>query len=415
MNNSDKPRKMPAKSRHKSQRKPETRQEFIPGGLSRNQREALHHINETFARLFATFLAAQFRRDVSMTLLRIEPMGAEDFFHSIPQASFMAGFVSRPLSGKALLALTSNAIHCLLAKEYEPVPFGIPQTERGIMETVTRRGLGIFREAWINVIDLSPSIEWIDDELKIAKVDLSDTQILSIDFEVRIQDSMEIIKIGILPGFLVPIADQLNDPSLLDLWKDPGEKLTRSQLTAIDSLHGEFARSLARLLSDWSKTPVNASLISVNQISFEEFLRPAQRPGFMAGFKLEPLDGKALIAIDLEVVYSILDRHQGGNGDLPKPLRPLSEPETGLMEKVICSIFGIFRESWMPVTSLSPTIEFIESNPRFAGIVPPYFKVLEIGIQLRIQPVVGTLRVCLPLSTLKSVAEKLQGRNFGKT
>lgn len=68
MNNPDKPRKIPAKSWPKRRTKPNTGQEFIPGGLSRHQRENLHHRHEDFARLFATHLSAQFQLDVSAIL-----------------------------------------------------------------------------------------------------------------------------------------------------------------------------------------------------------------------------------------------------------------------------------------------------------------------------------------------------------
>ena len=220
--------------------------------------------------------------------------------------------------------------------------------------------------------------------------------------------------IGLPQGFLAFIADRLNDPSVGDLWKDPGEKLTKSQMTAIQSLHEKFAGSLAEFLSEWSKIPVKASLISLEQFPFEEFLRSVQRPGFMAGFKSDSLNGKALLAIDLEVIFSLLDRHQGGGGDLPKPLRPLSEPETHLMEKAMGHIIGILRDSWMPVIDLDPTLEFFESNPQFAQIVPPHFKGLDIVFEIRIQSIYGTLRLFLPLATLKRVAGKFHVRNPGK-
>lgn len=172
------------------------------------------------------------------------------------------------------------------------------------MEAVTKRGLAIFREAWINIMDLSPSVEWIDDGPKITRMTTSGPQLLSIEIEIRIQEVLGTLMIGLPPEFLLPIADRLNQPSVADLWKDPGKGLTNSQMTGIRSIHEKFAGSLAEFLSEWAKTPVKASLISVEQFSFEEFFRSIQRPGFLAGFKSDSLEGKALIAIDLEVAFS---------------------------------------------------------------------------------------------------------------
>lgn len=368
--------------------------------FSKQQWKLLHIIHESFARIFAVYLSTRFLKDITATLLRIEQKTFEDYLTSIPRSSHFSGFTSPHLGGKAFMAVTSNVLHSLLAKENEPIPFEIPKTERGIMEEIPNHVCSILRASWMNVIDLCPSIERIEDAAHISRILPPGELILASSIEIEIHDVHGILELCIPSGFPEHVADRLNDPLVTELWKDPGKKLTRRQLNDILYIQEDFARLLAGFFSEWSKTEIEASIISLDQLSFEEFLRSVPRPCFIASLKLETLDNKALIAIDLEVLFPLLDRYHGGYGAIPEIIRPLSEQETVSMTKAMPRILAILRESWLRITDISPTLECFESNPRFASIVPPYYKVLVIDIQIMVHAVIGTMHLCIPLSAL---------------
>ncbi|MBF0500768.1 MAG: flagellar motor switch protein FliM [Candidatus Riflebacteria bacterium] len=189
-------------------------------------------------------------------------------------------------------------------------------------------------------------------------------------------------------------------------------KFSKEQMGTIQLIHETFARLVATYLSTQLRAYAQATIISVDQLTFEELIRSIYSPTFITGIRSEKLDGKALIDVNLNVVFTILDRLLGGNGTPLGTLRQLTEIETHIMQRIMQRVMGLLREAWINVVDLTPSIEFIESNPQFAQIVPPGDMVLTVVIEIKIHDVTGTMSLCIPYNTVEPVAQKLNAASW---
>lgn len=189
-------------------------------------------------------------------------------------------------------------------------------------------------------------------------------------------------------------------------------KFSKEQMGTIQLIHETFARLIGTYLSTQLRAYAQATIISVDQLTFEELIRSIYSPTFITGFRSERLDGKALIDLNLNIVFTILDRLLGGNGAPLGTLRQLTEVENQIMQRIMGRFLGLLREAWINVIDLTPSIEFIESNPQFAQIVPPNDMVLTVVIEIKIHDVTGTMSLCIPYNTVEPVAQKLNAASW---
>ncbi len=189
-------------------------------------------------------------------------------------------------------------------------------------------------------------------------------------------------------------------------------KFSKEQLNTIQLIHETFARLVGTDLSTRLRAFAQATIIAVEQRTFEELIHSIYNPTFITILRSDNLDGKALIDINLNIVFTILDRLLGGNGTPLSILRQLTEVEKQIMGKVMVGIIDRLREAWINIIDLTPTIELIESNPQFAQIVPPSEIVLSITIEIKIHDVTGIMTLCIPYNTVEPIVNKFNAASW---
>lgn len=189
-------------------------------------------------------------------------------------------------------------------------------------------------------------------------------------------------------------------------------KFSKEKLDTIQLIHETFARLVGTDLSTRLRAYAQATIISVEQRTFEELIHSIYNPTFITIFRSENLDGKALVDVNLNIVFTILDRLLGGNGTPLGILRQLTEVEKQIMQKVMVSIIDRLREAWINIIDLAPVIELVESNPQFAQIVPPGEIVLSITVEIKIHDVTGIMTLCIPYNTVEPIVHKFNAASW---
>ncbi|NCB38228.1 MAG: flagellar motor switch protein FliM [Erysipelotrichia bacterium] len=189
-------------------------------------------------------------------------------------------------------------------------------------------------------------------------------------------------------------------------------KFSKEQLNTINLIHEVFVRLVGTDLSTRLRAYAQATIVSVEQRTFEEFVQSVYNPTFITVFRSDSLNGKALIDINLNIVFTILDRLLGGNGTPLGILRQLTEIEKQIMQKIMVGIIDRLRESWINIIDIEPVIELIESNPQFVQIVTPNEVVASITVEIKIHDVTGLMNLCIPYNTVESIAHKFSAASW---
>lgn len=185
-------------------------------------------------------------------------------------------------------------------------------------------------------------------------------------------------------------------------------KFSKDQLKRLQTLHDNFARILSSYLSGYLRATVTVHVSSVDQYTFDEFMRSVPTPTVLTVFSLKPLQGVAVLETNAEFLFPIVDLLLGGQGVLPDKVRELTEIELALTRKFSGKVLESLRLAWHDVYHVEPLVESIETNPRMQRIVSPGDVVAVITFQTNVNDAAaGPINLCLPHSLLEPVLENL--------
>lgn len=188
------------------------------------------------------------------------------------------------------------------------------------------------------------------------------------------------------------------------------DKFSKDQIRTLQMMHETFARLTTTALSAQLRALVSVHVASVDQLTYEEFVRSIPNPTTLAVINMDPLKGSGVLEIDPSITFTIIDKLFGGTGESSRITRELTDIELSVMEGIIVRILGNLREAWSNVIDLRPRLGNIETNPQFAQIVPPNDMVVLITLETKVGEVEGMTNLCIPYITIEPIISKLSAQ-----
>ncbi|MDR1352451.1 MAG: flagellar motor switch protein FliM [Treponema sp.] len=188
------------------------------------------------------------------------------------------------------------------------------------------------------------------------------------------------------------------------------DKFSKEQIRTVSIMHETFARLTTTALSANLRSMVHVHVASVDQLTYEEFIRSIPTPTTLAIINMDPLKGNAILEIDPAITFSIIDRLFGGTGEGTKSQHELTDIEQSVMEGIIVRILSNMREAWAQVIDLRPRLGQIDTNPQFAPIVPPTEMVVLVTLETKVGDVEGMMNFCIPYLTIEPIIGKLSAQ-----
>jgi len=185
------------------------------------------------------------------------------------------------------------------------------------------------------------------------------------------------------------------------------DRIPKSQVRAIHLLHDTFVRNLVSSLSAYLRSYLTVNLVSVEQLSYAEFLDGLPSPTCMVSLGLSPYDGNGVLELNPSLVFPILEMVMGGSGKSSAGIqRDITEIEQKLLDGLFRIILHDLREAWKGVTEVDFTIEALETEPQLLHILAPNEAVVSIGVEVRIGETVGMMNIALPSIVIKMMRQK---------
>ena len=126
------------------------------------------------------------------------------------------------------------------------------------------------------------------------------------------------------------------------------DKFSKDQIRTLFMLHENFARLLNTYLSTNLRVLANVEVASVDQLTYEEFIRSLPNPSVISILSLSSLKGNIIFEMDTNIVFAIIDRLFGGMGDEGKmKSRTLTDIEETVMRKMM----GKMMEGELPAAA----------------------------------------------------------------
>ncbi|MFC1513509.1 flagellar motor switch protein FliM [candidate division KSB1 bacterium] len=189
-------------------------------------------------------------------------------------------------------------------------------------------------------------------------------------------------------------------------------RVSKDQLRTLQTIHETFAKTFNAYLAVRLRTIVDINLISVDQLQYSEFILSISDPSCIYIFRVEELNGVAILEISPNLVLYVVDRLFGGKGTASEETRPITTIEQTIMKKIIEKAMENLSTAWQQVAPLTFILEGFESNPDVVQIAPPGETVITISLEIKIQDTSSLMNICFPYLILEDIISKLNVQHF---
>ena len=183
-------------------------------------------------------------------------------------------------------------------------------------------------------------------------------------------------------------------------------QLTGEQVGAVNSLHEGFARSLTQSLGAYLRVGFDVNLVSVEQLSYSEFLERIPEVTYMMCFQVEPMAAEGAMQIDHSLVFPLVDILLGGTGTCEVLTREVTEIEEQIMEGVAKIVCRELETSWATLgTKLH--LDRRQPPPQMQTFLSPTEKTLCLSFEVKLAEATGMLNLIFPVSISNTLLRKL--------
>ncbi len=186
------------------------------------------------------------------------------------------------------------------------------------------------------------------------------------------------------------------------------DKFSKDHLRGLQDIHKEFSRQLALVLTAYLRMHLEVDVVSVDQLTYDEFMRSVPNPISIAIFELNPLPGQILLGISFEVLSSIVDRMLGGVGTVEVKPRELTDVEESLVKKMIERTIQTLAEAWSHIVPVESNLIGLDNNYSGIQVATPGEIVALITLEVHISGKhYGLISLCFPYPVLENVLAQL--------
>jgi flagellar motor switch protein FliM len=235
--------------------------------------------------------------------------------------------------------------------------------------------------------------------------------------DVLSQSEVESLLAALDPGSAPTMPAEAGDAANAQIsvydFKRP-ERVSKEQMRTFQGVHEGFSREFGAALSAMVRSIVEVKLISVDQLTYSEFVFSLENPTCFNLLKADPLDGHIIMDLNPSIIFPIIDRLLGG-GRAPMqnvPRRPLTEIELRLASRITDRAIEALRNAWSGVCDLALKVTQVESNPQLVQIVPPNEVIVLISFEISMGDVRGIMNLCIPYNTIEPLAGKLSANTW---
>jgi flagellar motor switch protein FliM len=184
-------------------------------------------------------------------------------------------------------------------------------------------------------------------------------------------------------------------------------QLEVQQVATLTTLHASLARRLANSLGAYLRVGFEMNLVSVEQLTYREFIGRIPELTYFASLHILPIDALAAFQTDLSLVFPIVDVILGGSGGDPIEPRDLTEIEEQIFETVVGLIARDLQVTWAPVLPLDIQFEQRQQRTQVQSFMLPTEKVLTMSFEIRLSEAQGTVNMAFPAVVANALLRKL--------
>jgi len=184
-------------------------------------------------------------------------------------------------------------------------------------------------------------------------------------------------------------------------------QISNEQMRAISLLNDIFARNLTHNLGAWLRSTFEVTLVSAEQIPFNEFMSRIPELSYVCSVRLEPLRAVSVLQMEMAPAPTIIDLLLGGQGAAGQ-LRELTDIEEAILASVVEVICRELSAAWEPV-GLSFHYEQRQMHTQIAHLMPVSEKTLCLNFEVRMEEASGLMNLAFPAVVSNTILHRMVG------
>ena len=186
--------------------------------------------------------------------------------------------------------------------------------------------------------------------------------------------------------------------------------MLRDQFSALEEVYDKFATLLDTSISSLLQRSIEVDFVSTEMVKYQEWISAFSSPTNFNIFSMDPLVGSALLAVEPELIFSIIDCMFGGEGKPISNVRDFTLIEQRMIKKFASEILSQFEQAWKIVNPIRITLKKSETKPEYVHLCSPNDLMVVIVFSIKGEQFSGNFHMCLSYMMLEPIKEKLSAK-----
>ncbi len=192
-------------------------------------------------------------------------------------------------------------------------------------------------------------------------------------------------------------------------------RFPKEQIRTLNIVFQNFAQLFSNRLTGILRTTCECEILSVEEMTFNEFNNSLPSPVTLLIFRAQPMRGSLLMELSPEFAYMVINRLLGGSAANSDSNKQFTEIEITLLERVLRQILKIFNEAWIKILDIDTQVERVETSTQFTQIAPLNEPVAAITLSAKIGSESGLISICIPHTAIEPISKQLSTRMWYST
>lgn len=185
------------------------------------------------------------------------------------------------------------------------------------------------------------------------------------------------------------------------------QKFSKEHIRTLELIHDNYSRLVSNYLTGKTRQNAKVKLVSVEQITYDEFIHSVSNPTVLVNFKFEPLNGLLTLEFNPDFAFSLIDILFGGNGEKRYAVKEFTEINKITMQNVAKEMLEQLKIAWDDILSVNPSYDSMENNPALNQTLAPKEPISLLTFSIELGKNTSIMNLCIPYASVESHVDKL--------
>ncbi len=187
------------------------------------------------------------------------------------------------------------------------------------------------------------------------------------------------------------------------------DRIPKSQVRIVHALFDTFVRNMATSLAGYLRTYVSPTVVSLEQVSYGEFLEGLETPTCIGYVGLRPFDGTMLVSIGRPLAFGAVELLLGGEASSARPPdRKLTDIENNLVQNLLRVILADFREAWRSVAEIQFEVQSLADDLHGLRVLTPAEAIVAVSIEVKLGDISSMIDMAIPSIFIKRLRDRFE-------